>query len=77
MLIVLAVRFLVQFALNLEYLEGNFYSCATYGRPLEKSLWGGKPVKSIFFPGVPCLAFMHNQTGPNLRTQLQSVLLWL
>ncbi|KAF5829292.1 ferritin-like domain-containing protein [Dunaliella salina] len=27
-------------ALNLEYLEANFYSCAAYGEPIEQALWG-------------------------------------
>ncbi|MEW5303010.1 MAG: hypothetical protein WDW38_003888 [Sanguina aurantia] len=34
---------IVQFALNLEYLEANFYSCAVYGVPISSSLTGGGP----------------------------------
>lgn len=36
-----------QFALNLEYLEGNFYSCATHGKPLDKGLWGGEDARTL------------------------------
>lgn len=36
-----------QFALNLEYLEGNFYSCATHGKPLDKGLWGGENGRTL------------------------------
>lgn len=34
---------ILNFALNLEYLEANFYSCAAYGKPIDKELWGGGP----------------------------------
>lgn len=37
----------LNFALNLEYLEANFYSCAAYGKPIDKSLWGPKGVEPI------------------------------
>ncbi|GAX74435.1 hypothetical protein CEUSTIGMA_g1884.t1 [Chlamydomonas eustigma] len=30
----------LNFALNLEYLEANFYSCAATGKPIDSSLWG-------------------------------------
>jgi len=30
----------LNFALNLEYLEANFYSCASTGQPIPSSLWG-------------------------------------
>lgn len=34
----------LNFALNLEYLEANFYSCIAYGKPIGSSLWGMKGV---------------------------------
>ncbi|GAX80640.1 hypothetical protein CEUSTIGMA_g8075.t1 [Chlamydomonas eustigma] len=35
---------ILNFALNLEYLEANFYSCAARGKPISKHLWGKKGV---------------------------------
>lgn len=34
---------ILNLALNLEYLEANFYHCAVYGVPINSSLWGGGP----------------------------------
>ncbi|KAK9803530.1 hypothetical protein WJX73_004490 [Symbiochloris irregularis] len=36
----------INFALNLEYLEATFYSCAAYGQPLPADLTGGGPAST-------------------------------
>lgn len=37
---------LLNFALNLEYLEAEFYSCAAFGTPLNSELRGGGPAST-------------------------------
>ncbi|KAK9807864.1 hypothetical protein WJX72_011586 [[Myrmecia] bisecta] len=48
------------FALQLEYLEANFYSCAATGKPIDQTLWLGGPAPTGCYKGnysAPVLDF--------------------
>ena len=43
---------ILNFALNLEYLEANFYSYASTGNPIDSSLMGGTGTQGAIMPGM-------------------------
>ena len=43
----------LNFALNLEYLEANFYHYAVYGTPIDSSLLGGTGTQGVIQGGQP------------------------